>query len=85
MQAYKLRTTVPPDREITLRVPDEVPSGEVEIVFLVPDHAEGSASVPGSTAQDILAYLDKLPAPSNGGRSKEEIDRYILEERQTWD
>ena len=34
MYAHRIRITVPESREITLRLPDEVPIGEAELIVL---------------------------------------------------
>ena len=85
MQAYKLKTFIPPDHSITLRIPAEIPSGDVEIVLLVPEHNGSPALAPAADMQKFLAQVERISAISSSGRSKEDIDRSIAEERQAWE
>ncbi len=75
MQAIKIRSVVPSNRQITL--PAEVPEGEAEPIILFP----GSEHTAGSLA-DFLEGLDQNDRP---GRTNEEIDRGLEVERENWD
>jgi len=85
VQTYKVKTFLPPDHSITLQVPSEIPSGEIEIVLLVPENDRDSARSQAAGLRAFFAYIDRTSANSSPGRSKEDIDRYIEEERQTWE
>jgi len=74
------------DHHIHLQLPPDFPEGEVEITVR---SAVGLNTPVAQQMQEciddlntLFARLDKLPP---GGRSKEEIDRYIADERASWD
>jgi hypothetical protein len=79
MQAIKLKAEVGPDRHIELDLPPEIPPGIVEIIILVD---EASSRPPASSLREFSGEIEKLP---DSRRTKEEIDRYIAEERASWD
>ena len=85
MQTYILKTFLPPDHSITLQVPSEIPSGEIEIVLHVPEDDGDSAHSQAAGLRDVLAYIERTSPSSSPGRSKEDIDRSIEEERRTWE
>jgi hypothetical protein len=41
--------------------------------------------LPKGSAQRIIEWLKNNPLPEGAGRSAEEIDAYIEEERKSWD
>lgn len=62
-------------KRIDLDEPVNHVTGEVEVVVRPIEPA------PGKAAQDIFDFLRSLPP---GTRSKEDIDRQIAEERDSW-
>ena len=81
MPAFTLRGRVTPDHRLEVQLPPEVPEGVAEVTLAVEDE-----QVPplGSPAR-ILAYLEELHRnPQYSYRTKEEIDRYLQEERDSW-
>lgn len=78
MRAIKLNTHVASDRTLRLQLPDDVDEGPAEVIVLVPD-ATGRRS---HTLQDFLVGLASRPRQL---RTKEEIDRYLEQERESWD
>ena len=56
MRLVKLTATVTPDRTVTLKVPEDVPTGPMEIivVFAPPESSPGAAMA-GSTLGDLRA------------------------------
>ena len=79
MEAYKLKVAIPEDR--VLKLPDDVPTGPAEIIVLSESTVTRPTDVEGllRIGEEWRArYPERL-------RSKEEIDRYIAEERATWD
>lgn len=81
-----LQTVLPSDHQLHLVVPPDFPEGEVE-VFLRSrvssfDQATGISQKGISDLNDLFSYLDHMPP---GSRSKEEIDRYVAEERASWE
>jgi hypothetical protein len=78
MRAIKLQAHVEKDHTVSLRLPEDVGEGPAEVIVLVPD----PATKPAHSLSDFLAGLPRHPLRP---RSKEEIDRYLEQERQTWD
>ena len=78
MRAIKLNTYVAGDRTLRLKLPDDVDEGPAEVIVLVPD-ATGRRS---HTLRDFLVGLSSRPRQL---RTKEEIDRYLAQERESWD
>jgi len=78
MRAIKLQARVEKDHTVSLRLPEDVGEGPAEVIVLVSD----TASKPAHSLGD---FLDRLPRHPRQLRSKEEIDRYLEQERQTWE
>ncbi|HYU31946.1 MAG TPA: hypothetical protein VEW48_07270 [Thermoanaerobaculia bacterium] len=78
MRAIKLNTHVAGDRTLRLKLPDDVEEGPAEVIVLVAD-APGRRS---HTLQDFLVDLSSHPRHI---RTREEIDRYLEQERESWD
>lgn len=79
MNAIKLQVVVPESRELKITLPPEVPPGAAEVIVLVPEQEPR-----GSNVEAILHLVDEWRAKHPGRRSKEEIDRYLEEERASW-
>jgi len=80
MNAVKLLAVVPENRELKITLPPEVPPGTVEVIVLVPE-----PELKGSDVESMLRLVDEWRAKHPGSyRSKEEIDRYLEEERTSW-
>jgi hypothetical protein len=79
MNAVKLQVVVPENRQLTLTLPPEVPPGEVEVIVLSRTMGEPSRG----SWERIQQFLRNMP-PAQPGRTKEEIDRYLTEERESW-
>lgn len=79
MQAVRLNAVLGTDRCLQIQVPAEIPVGEVEVIVLARE-ASGDAS--GKSLRDLFAELDRMP---HKHLTKEEVDRYIAEERASWD
>lgn len=81
-----LQTVLPSDHQLHLVVPPDFPSGEIEVSLR--SRVPFSNPVTGMSQQgindlnDLFSYLDQMPPDS---RSKEEIDRYVAEERASWE
>lgn len=78
MRAIKLNTHVAKDRTLLLKLPQDVQEGPAEVIVLVPERAEH----PSHTLEDFLAGLSARPRRV---RTKEEIDQYLEQERESWD
>jgi hypothetical protein len=79
MNAVKLHAVVPENRELKITLPSEVPPGAVEVIVLVPERKP-----PGSDVEAILRPAADWRIKHPGRRTKEEIDRYLEEERASW-
>ena len=80
MQAIKLTAVIPPDRRLVLQVPDEMPTGEAEIVVLAKENGGGTGS-----GKCLAEYLASLSGRHGATRTKEHIDRQLREERDCWE
>ncbi len=78
MRAIKLQAHIEKDHTVSLQLPEDVREGPAEVIVLVPDPA-------AKTAHSLSDFLARLPQQPRRPRSKEEIDRYLEQERQTWD
>lgn len=81
MQAYKTHQKITEDRHVTLTVPDEFPIGEAEIIVL----AQVPEAVRVGQRESLESFFRKLDSTPPSGRSKEDIDRYLEEERASWE
>ncbi|MGC1953836.1 MAG: hypothetical protein WA970_14965 [Gammaproteobacteria bacterium] len=81
MEAIRLHAVVGTDHRLQLELPPEIPAGEVEVIIL--------ATKPSSPQQSPLRTLREfnnwLGQQQSTGRNKKEIDRYLVQERASWD
>ena len=80
MNAVKIEVVIPENRELKVTLPLEVAPGPAEVIVL----SEKRAQPPRGSWERIRHYLASTP-PARPGKSKEEIDRYLAEERASWD
>lgn len=80
MWAHKTRVHVTPNQPLQVTLPADAPEGEAEVIVLM---TESTGQQPGavSTLREFTEWLATQPG---SGRSKEEIDRYVAEERTSW-
>ena len=76
MRAIKVQAQVSKDHTIRLQLPEDVQEGPAEVIVLV---SEGRDR--GRSLKEFLANLATTP---RARLSKEEIDRYLAEERASW-
>jgi hypothetical protein len=79
MNAIKLQVVVPESRELKITLPPEVPPGAAEVIVLT----EVISEPPPGSWERIRQFLACTP-PAQPGRTKEDIDRYLEEERASW-
>lgn len=86
MHAHKMTVTVPESRHLEIDLPDDVPTGEAEVIVLVarpsperprPGSREAVRAVEPAIEAWRAANPDKL-------RTAAEIDSQIAEERGSW-
>jgi hypothetical protein len=78
MQAFKVVVTVPEDRIVKL--PDEIPTGPAEVIVL----QEPKRNAQSEKLREFLAYVEEARVRLQPTLTKDEIDRYIEEERKSW-
>jgi hypothetical protein len=80
--AYHLTTTILPGNKIEIELAEGTVGDAIEVIVLLPNPPKPTH--PKFTKRgilDILAEAHKLPPY----RTPEEIDRYLQEERDSWD
>jgi hypothetical protein len=78
MRAIRLYSQVEGDHTLSVRLPDDVAAGPAEVIVLVPEPTERA----GHSLADFLARLSRS---HHGSRSKQEIDRDLEVERESWE
>jgi hypothetical protein len=84
MREHEMTADVSKSREITIQLPDEFSPGRVTIKILQ-DPEEENVAAGDKTPDELFALLDRLRANRVSFRSIEEINRYVDEERSSWD
>ena len=80
MNAIKLQVEIPKSRELNITLPDEVPVGAAEVIILSP-----SPTTTGEGVEAWLSLIEQWRANHPGRRSQADIDRYLEDERASWD
>lgn len=79
MHALKLSATIDSTRRLQLELPADTPEGEAEVIVLVDEQASVAAG------DSLRAYFLELDAqPLHKKYTREDIDRYLAEERASW-
>lgn len=82
MQAYyEIETEIPIDHQLHLKLPDDIPAGhaKIAVIYDIPDKS-------ADKAEQMAAFLKALPdEPEEPGLSREAINDYLRQERQSWD
>ena len=79
MRQIKLIGTIGSDHKLSADMPSDVPAGPAEIIVLVRDRPVIGRS---KSLSEFITRLHKADIPR---RSKEEIDRCIEQERDSWE
>jgi gamma-glutamyl:cysteine ligase YbdK (ATP-grasp superfamily) len=79
MRQIKLTGTISSDHKLSVDVPPDVPVGTAEVIVRVSD------SPKAEKPNDLASFMDWLDKQPRCTRSKEEIDRYLEEERNSWE
>ena len=79
MRAVKLNVVITDDHKLSLELPADIPAGPAEVVVLVPEPKSDQST------SSLMDFLEKLEQSDHPRRSKEEIDRYLEEERNSWE
>jgi hypothetical protein len=80
MHTLKLTAQIPHDRHLEIVVPDNIPEGEVDVVILIKNSQE-QLMAQENYLNDFFNHLENSDIPR---RSKEEIDRFLEQERADW-
>ena len=78
MRAVKLESVVPENRQLSLTVPPEIPSGPVEVLILAKDTADVRQA-------SLLGFLDALRSEPASSRSAGTMESAVAAERDAWD
>jgi len=84
MHAYQFQQDISASHRITIDLPPGAPIGKAQIIVLFPDAVqapESQAPAPVSMAS-FAAWLQTQPPT---GRSVEEIEQHIRQERDSWE
>lgn len=79
MRTLKFKGTIDSNHRLTLQLPADTPIGEADVIVLVPE--TGTAT----TREHLQKLFDEIDHSPHARLSKDEIDRYIAEERASWD
>lgn len=79
MHLYRTLAETDAQRHLEINLPDDFPAGRVKVEVVV-TVLEPSAPK-GDTLHDLFNWLETLPPT---GRTREEIDAQIAEERNAW-
>ena len=80
MRAHRLKAHVTPNQPLLVSLPPDTPESDVEVIVLFPDEA-----TPSHDFATLAEFNDWLKQQPGSGRTKEDIDRYIAEERASWE
>jgi len=86
MHAHRLRCVVTADHQLSLTLPPDFPMGSAEVIVLsdAPAPSTDDALVLRQ-ASDLDALFESLKTLQPSGRTIEEIDRQVAEERDSWE
>ena len=88
MHAHRLLCVVSTDCRLSLTLPPDFPIGSAEVIVLTdapapaPSPNDASLTMQASDLDALFEFLKTVP-PS--GRTVEEIDRQIAEDRDSWE
>ena len=80
MRAHRIKAHVTPNQPLVVPLPADAPEGDVEVIVLYPEESQP----PGRFAS-LREFQEWLRQQPGTGRSKEEIDQYIADERASWE
>lgn len=78
MRAVKLESVVSENRQLSLTVPPEIPSGPVEVLILAKEDVD-------TRQASLLRFLDALRSEPASFRSAEVMESAVAAERNAWD
>lgn len=84
MQAYQFEQYVSPSHRVSVELPESAPTGSARIIVLFPDQA-ATPEAPKPRFANMAEFHKWLITQPPTGRTAEEIDQQIREERDSWD
>lgn len=81
MQAYQFEHSVPMSHTFTVTLPPDAPTGPAQVIVLFPQAHNTPSQPKFANIAEYLAWHDTQPA---SGRSPEDVDKQIGEEREGW-
>lgn len=86
MYAHRIRNAQARNHQILVTLPSNFPDGAFEVIVVSEAEAPAAAiELPSPQLADVNALFDFLKTIPPTGRTREEIDREIQDERATWD
>lgn len=82
MKAYELTARVGSGHRLEVELPPDAPEGEVKVIVLFPEPCPDEEAEQRRYLEDFFRKLDATDRPR---LTKEEIDRYLEEERAGWE
>lgn len=84
MLAYQFQQTVPPSHVVTIELPPNAPIGQAQVIVLFSEEqVAATTKVPRfANMAEFATWLQTQPPT---GRTAEEIDQYIRDERDSWE
>lgn len=79
MHAIELPADIDQNHQIHLQLPKTVKAGKAKVIVMYED------VTPPLQPNSLVEFLNELPAPANNGLSRDEVQQYIQQERQSWD
>lgn len=87
MQAYQFEKSFTATHRLEIELPPDAPTGRAQVIVLFPDAQAAPPTEPNSAPQaaDLAAFFNFLKTVPPTGRSKEEIDAQVQQERESWE
>ena len=84
MQAYQFEHSVPSSHTVTVNLPADAPTGPAQVIVLFPDANDTLSQPSPPQFADIAQFLAWHDVQPVSGRSAEDVDTQIREEREGW-
>ncbi len=80
MNAIKFNAHIDHNHRLEIQLPSDVPEGDAEVIVLIPSVIPSEAQ----RRRHLETLFAQCAHSGNPGRSAEEIDRQLAEERASW-
>jgi hypothetical protein len=84
MRAIKLQAQIGRDHMLHLQLPEDLNEGPAEVIVLIPEEKTAAQTTAGESA-GLAKFLEKNRLDRRWVKSKEELDRYLADERDSWE